>query len=140
MRTEEQVKDITRRERGGSWLLWFGVLTGPIAWFTHMSVNYSLEEWFACSPATQTPGEVLGLGVREFAAVLTAVLAAITIAALVVSIRCWRKGRAVPASGNTPDRAQWMAIAGIMNSVLYLIIILFGFAPSLILGVCQGPP
>jgi hypothetical protein len=130
---------ISRDETRGSWLLWFAVLTGPVAWALHLTINYSLEEWFACSPGTQTRGEILGFGVHAVALIVNAILLGATIAAGLVAISCWRKVRADRDEGDI-TRAGWMALAGIMNSVLYLIIIAFGFAPPLILGVCEVMP
>lgn len=132
-------EQITRGESRGSWLLWIAVLTGPLAWLLHLSVNYSLEEWFACSPATQTPGEILGLSVDTVALVVNALLAAATLGALLVAVSCWNKLRS-KRNGDDITRAGWMALAGIMNSVLYLIIILFGFAPPFVLGICEVTP
>jgi hypothetical protein len=130
---------ITREETRGSWLLWFAVLTGPLAWALHLTINYSLEEWFACSPATQTRGQILGVGVDVVALLVNAVLLLATIAAGLVAVSCWRQVRTDRDEGDI-TRAGWMALAGIMNSVLYLIIIVFGFAPPLILGVCEVTP
>ncbi len=135
---QEVVRQITRRESSGSALLWFGLLGGPLAWTLELVVNYSLEEWFACSPATTSPGLVLGIGVRNFALVVTGALAAVTVLAGAVSIKCYRGTG--PPNGSSAGRAGWMALAGIMNSVLYLILIVASFAPPAILGVCESSP
>jgi hypothetical protein len=121
-----------------SGLLWFGVLGGPVAWTTQLIVNYSLEEWFACAPSTTAPGEVLGLEVPTAALIVSAALTAIAVAAGIVSVRCYRDIR-----GNGDEvvtRQRWMALAGIMNSVLYLIVILASFGPPLLLEVCKVSP
>jgi hypothetical protein len=131
-------EEITRRETSGSAALWFAVLGAPLAWITHLAVSYSLEEWFACSPSNSQPGEVLGLDVRTVALIVTAALALVAVAAGVTAMSCLRKIRAAGDEGNR--RPRWMAIAGIMNSVLYLLIILVGIAPALILDVCQRSP
>ena len=65
MSIDQDVRDITRRESRGSRALWFGVLGSPVAWLGHLLLNYSLEEWFACSPATTDRGEILGFSVDE---------------------------------------------------------------------------
>jgi hypothetical protein len=135
----DAAKQITREETRGSWLLWIAVLTGPTAWLLHLSINYSLEEWFACSPATQTRGQILGIGVDTVALLVNAVLVVATIVAGLIAVSCWRKLRST-REGNDITRPGWMALAGIMNSVLYLIIIVLGFAPPLILGVCEVTP
>ena len=119
-------------------LLWFGVLGGPVAWTTQLIVNYSLEEWFACAPSTTAQGEVLGLEVPTTALIVSAALTAIALAAGIVSVRCYRS---IQANGDeVATRQKWMALAGIMNSVLYLIVILASFGPPLLLDVCEVSP
>ena len=137
MRDAAVAKGISRREGRGSALLWFGVLGGPIAWFTQLALNYSIEEWFACSPGTGTRGIVLGFEVPSVAFAVTGALAAIALVAGIVSASCYRRIR---NDDEISSRARWMALAGIMNSVLYFIIILASFGPPAILGVCEGSP
>lgn len=131
-------KEISRRESIGSVSLWFAVLGAPLAWITHLAVSYSLEEWFACSPSTSEAGEILGLDVRTMALIITAALALVALAAGVAAVSCLRKITGSEDDGNS--RPRWMAIVGIMNSTLYLFIILAGIAPPLILNACQRSP
>ena len=122
----------------GSAALWFGVLGGPVAWSTQLVVNYSLEEWFACAPSTTAQGEVLGLQVPTAALIVSTALTMIAVAAGVVSVLCYRSMRA--DGDEVATRERWMALAGIMNSVLYLIVILASFGPPLLLDVCEVSP
>ena len=117
--------------------LWFGLLAAPIAWMTQLVATYSLEEWFACAPATLDRGQVLGIGVRPFAIGLTIVFGVIALAGGVVAIRSLRT---INESNDPSGRARWMAYAGILNTALYLIIILANVAPPLILQVCEVSP
>ena len=120
-------------------LLWFGVLGAPAAWALQLTLNYSLEEWFACAPSTTATGEVFGYGVPTVALVVSSILGAVAVAAGLVSLSCYRK----IANGDADEistRARWMALAGIMNSVLYLIIIVASFGPPLLLDVCEVSP
>jgi hypothetical protein len=55
-----------------------------------------------------------------------------------VAWSCYRKIRADGDEATT--RARWMALAGIMNSILYLIVILASFGPPLLLDVCEVSP
>lgn len=126
--------EVTRRESTGSVLLWFGVLGAPAAWTFQLMLNYSLEEWFACSPASQTRGLVLGVDVDVVATVITATLAVVGVLAGLVSLRCLRRIKSVGEDGG---RARWMAIAGVMNSLLYTLIILFSFVVPVVLGTCE---
>jgi hypothetical protein len=132
-------EEITRRESTGSMRLWFGVLAAPIAWVVQLLVNYSLEEWFACAPSTEAEGEILGLSVGSLALLVTTVLAAVAVVGLLVSLGCRRalaKEDALPGI----QRARWMAVAGIFNSILYLALIVASYGPPLLLGVCETSP
>lgn len=131
---ETTARDISRRESTGSALLWFGVLGAPAAWTVQLLLNYSLEEWFACSPATQTRGVILGLEVDVVATIITVALAGVAVLAGAVSIRCLRSN---DLRGRSEGRVRWMAIAGIMNSVLYLITIVVALFVPAILGTCE---
>lgn len=133
----ERSELITREESRGSAALWFGVLGAPIAWVFHMTIGYSLEEWFACSPSTSSPGEILGVDVRAWAIGITVVFAAVALAAGLVAARCWRRAK---EDGGTGGRARWMGMVGVMNSALYLVIILGGLGPALLLSVCEASP
>jgi hypothetical protein len=111
--------------------LWFAVLTGPVLWVVELYVNYQWEEVLACSPAATDPGTVLGIGVRTWILLVNAVATAGTLAALAVALRCYRR---------TGDEvAHWMALAGIINSVLFLFLIVVGYAPAIMLRPCQLP-
>lgn len=122
-----------------SWLLWFGALGGPVAWTVQLILNYSLEEWFACSPSATDRGEVVGLEVPTAAIVTSSLLSVIAVAAGLVAFSCYRKIGAQP-DDEVSSRARWMALAGIMNSILYLIVIAASFGPPLLLDVCEASP
>ena len=118
--------------------LWFGVLGAPAAWTVQLIVNYSLEEWFACAPSTTTRGQVAGAEVPAVAVAVSGVLTVVALAAGLVAWSCYRRIRADGDEATT--RARWMALAGIMNSILYLIVILASFGPPLLLDVCEVSP
>jgi hypothetical protein len=139
MSVDVRAEEITSRERAGSWRLWFGLLAAPIAWTIELIVNYSLEEWFACAPSTRDEGRVLGLSVDTVAVLITSVLAAVALAGLLVSLAC-RRGLQETDDGHIDQRARWMALAGIFNSVLYLVIILVSFGPPALLDACRTSP
>jgi hypothetical protein len=111
--------------------LWFAVLTGPVLWVVELYVNYQWEEVLACSPATRDLGAVLGIGVRTWILLVNTVATAGTLAALAVALRCYRRTRG--------EVAHWMAFAGVVNSVLFLFLIVVGYAPALMLRPCQLP-
>ena len=128
---------ISRAESFGSWVLWAGVLTGPIAWAVQLVVGYGLEE-IACAPAAQERGEIAGVGVEVIIVALGLVLLAATAASGLGALRCLRTAH---ADDETPGaRASWMAIAGVMTSILFVIVIGAGTAPPLLLDVCAPTP
>jgi hypothetical protein len=122
--------------------LWFGVLAAPILWAVQLGINYQWEEFFACSPSVTHRGVVLGIDVRSWVVIVNVVVTAGALAALATSIRCWRRTSVVPVVGvseHRRDTAHWMALAGIANSVLFLLMIVAGFGPAVILKTCQTP-
>lgn len=139
MSVDSAVEQVTRRESRGSFVLWFGVLGSPLAWMTQLVVNYSLEEWFACAPAVTDRGEILGIPVDLFAVVVTTALGAVALASLGSAIACSRRLRST-GDLDPERRARWMALAGILNGVLYSAAIFIGYGVPAILGVCETTP
>jgi hypothetical protein len=129
----------------GSKSLWFPVLAGPLLWFGQLNVNYQWEEMEACSPSNpHHSGLVLGLDVRTWVFLVNAAVAVVTLAALATAIRSWRRTSIVPAGGvstteHRRDVAHWLALAGMANSILFLLLIVTGFGPAVILKRCQTP-
>lgn len=111
--------------------LWFAVLAGPLLWAVQIYVNYQWEEVLACSPAASDPGQVLGIDVRTWIVLVNTVTTAGTVAALAVAWHCYRRTR--------DDVAHWMAFAGVANSVLFLFLIVVGYAPAIMLTPCRTP-
>ena len=133
-RVEERIRAVSRAEGRGSALLWFGVLAGPAAWSVEMIVGYGVEE-IACS--TGSVGQELeGVGVEPIIVALTLFLGAVTAAAGLLAFGCLRRHRAAREAG-AGERAEWMAIAGIATSAIFLVMILVNFFSVAILGVCE---
>jgi hypothetical protein len=133
------VDDPPREASRRSLLLSAGVLVPPAAWAVGLFALYMLEDFIACTPAAELPGIILGFGVRSIALFLTALLAAATAGAGVTSLVLLLKMRSDPVRSTGATRERWMAVAGIMNSVLFLSIILLNLVPPLLLGACQEP-
>ncbi|HWL65822.1 MAG TPA: hypothetical protein VNP73_07600 [Actinomycetota bacterium] len=129
---------VSRAEGRGSVALWFGVLGAPIAWVIQLLLDYSLEEWWACSPATSTVGRVVGLPVGTAALLVSGLLTIVAVVAGLVSVRCYKK--ISKRTDEASSRALWMALAGIMNSILYLGLLIASFAPPILLGTCESSP
>ena len=148
---EEAGEAISKDERRGSLALWFAVLGSPLAWVGHLGVNYSLEEWFACSESAHHPGEILGVDVKTVSLTFNSAMVGVALLSGLVALRCWRKLKAAGGDENGGEgaegdgderleRARWMAFAGIVEAALFLGIILLGYLPSLMIDVCETTP
>ena len=141
---EEAAEEISKEERRGSIALWFAVLGSPLAWFGHLGVNYSLEEWFACSESAHHEGEILGVGVKTVSLLFNSAMVALAVASGLVALNCWRKLKGQDGDdengSDEMERARWMAFAGIVEASLFLGIILLGYLPSLMIDVCETTP
>jgi len=131
----------TREVSGGpsqNLLLWVGMVLPATAWMIQLFALYMLEDFISCTPGSRTPGVILGLGVRPLALLITVVLGGTTAAAGLASLRIWR-GTGASAQEDDPGRVRWMALAGMMSSILFLLIIVIKVVPPLLIGVCQAP-
>jgi hypothetical protein len=137
--TDEDARTITVDESRRSAALWFGVLGSPAAWAGHLFLNYSLEEWFACAPSTTDRGQILGFGAATVSVVLNSAMALLAAAAGLVALASWRRLRRV-TDGDTIQREQWMAFAGVVEGALFLAIILLGYLPPVVLRTCTTTP
>jgi hypothetical protein len=115
------------KEGAGPWALWAGVLAGPLAMLIQLQVNYALVLW-AC-----------GAG-REWALHLTALLAlVVTVAGGWLS---WRNRRRTGAgwedegAGVIP-RSRFMAVVGVLASVLFALVIVAQWIPIFVYGPCD---
>ena len=118
------------------------MLGSPIAWVGHLGVNYSLEEWFACSESAHDKGEILGVGVKTFTVVFNSAMVMVAVLSGLAAYGCWKKLRRQGGDevDDTLERARWMAFAGIVEAALFLSIILLGYLPALTLDVCETTP
>ena len=141
---EEAAEEISKDERRRSVTLWFGVLGSPLAWVGHLGVNYSLEEWFACSESAHEQGEILGVGVKTVSVLFNTAMLTLALLSALAAYTCWKKLRGQSGDDQNGDdqmeRARWMAFAGIVEGTLFLGIILLGYLPALTLDVCETVP
>ena len=141
---EEAGEAISKDERRGSLALWFAVLGSPLAWVGHLGVNYSLEEWFACSDSAHHQGEILGVGVKTVSITFNSAMLAVAVLSGLVALHCRRKLRDHNGDEQSGDdhmeRARWMAFAGVVEAALFVGIILLGYLPSLMIDVCETTP
>jgi hypothetical protein len=139
MTIDQHVRDITRQESRGSTALWFAVLGSPLAWGGHLLLNYSLEEWFACSPSATDRGEILGFTVDQVSWTLNSVMVLTAAAAGLTALASWRKLKRA-SDGDSLERCQWMAFAGMVEGAIFVGAILLGYLPPLLLDTCAVSP
>ena len=119
--------------------LWVGVLAAPAAWLVMEMVGYYLAAR-SCEPGT---GGVPLLGTahpRVTQVIMDGGAVIIALIGLTTAIQCWR---ALPQPGRdaTPElgRARFMALVGVLTSVLFLGgILMFGLPPFFVNACSQA--
>jgi hypothetical protein len=111
---------------GGKAALWFGVLAGPLGWFLHLAVSYSLVI-YACTSGNTWPHHVvtlLALGLPG--------------AGLWLAWGSWRRVRRL--AGCDADvalrRSEFLSLTGVALSGYFLLVVLVAEAPNLVYGPC----
>jgi uncharacterized membrane protein len=112
-------------------VLWFAVLGAPGAYVVQLGLGYWLVE-AACSPA----GEEWGISLSAWAIVITALAAAVAVAAGFTSVWLFRRhgDRHDPPP---PGRVAFLAAVGMTVSVLFLALIVMTGAGALTFHVCN---
>ena len=107
--------------------LWTGILAGPVAWLLQMQTSYALVPW-ACAT-----GHVFVLHLVTLAGLLIAAAGAW------LAWRDWRRfGKEWPKGKGGPQmRRRFMAVLGLLTSVMFFLVILAQGIPSFILNPCQ---
>src|SRR4051812_45535055 len=107
--------------------LWAGILAGPIAWFLQMQVSYALVPW-ACAT-----GHLIVLHLLTLGGLLIAAAGALT------AWREWQRlGREWPKGAGGPQaRSRFMAVLGLLASIMFFLVILAQGIPSFLLNPCQ---
>lgn len=118
--------------------LWFGVFAGPIAWIVQFTFGYVLEDT-VCSPASQSE-KVAGIPIDSLYLAGTLALALVTATAGLVAYRGYRSLSGPDPGSKVAERARWMALAGLLVSVLFLVIIVLAFASITMVGFCEISP
>lgn len=123
---ERQPHPSPHRHRVLRWALWFGLLGAPAAWSLQELVNVSLAG-HACYPHDAPLAISLWPQLGSILVLIEAVALIICIAAGLVAFASWRQscdekpGDAHQLLGGGDGRTRFMAMAGIMTSVLFLI-------------------
>jgi hypothetical protein len=117
---------------GRVFLLWCGVLAGPVVWLVLLETNYVLS-YVACE-RRQTWFLHLGTAIAVGLVALAGFLA-------------WRAGHAPMDVHESPTepvgpgtsalRARWMALFAAVNSIWFIIVIVAMALPVVVLRTCQ---
>lgn len=119
-------------EGPGSVRLWAGVTVGPLAWVAQLVLDWGLSEVIACAPATEPPPTILGVSLPTALLIVTLVLFTATV---VSGLGAWAHLRTSERAGISGVE-RFLAVAGIMTSVLFAIVIAAGFLPIYLTEGC----
>ena len=110
------------------WTLWFGVLAPPTAWAGHLSIEYFLVT-LQCQLTTPAA--------KTLIYVVWPILVVIGPLGGVVSYFSWRKLQGLPENPAV-NRARFMAVSGMLLSVLFAIGLAFATVPIFVLDHCRA--
>lgn len=117
--------------------LWFGFSAAAAAWAVHGFV-WEMITSQSCQNGAGNWGPFSPAGVRWLLAGVTAILLAVAIYAGVTSFHNWqhlsRQRDLLHAEGR--GREQFMAIGGVLISILFSIGIIWAGLPLIMLGIC----
>jgi hypothetical protein len=126
---------IVQPKSKGSFTLWFAVAAPPLLWITQLGVGGELPE-VACSPGYE-PNNILGLGIRTFLVIASAVLALPVVASVIMSFRNLRALDAIPVRSHREERGHFMALLGLVSSSFFLLLMVVSAIAVLFFGLCQ---
>jgi hypothetical protein len=106
--------------------LWLAIVIGPLAWLVYLETAYALVPW-ACRRPTGGMIALLAAGVLALA---------LSTAGLVSAWQAWRRTNDA-AVGTVSGRARFMALTGIGTSALFVLIVVAGMLPLLLLSPCS---
>ena len=102
--------------------LWLAIVIGPLAWLVYLTTAYALVPW-ACRRPTGGLITLLAAGV---------VALALSTAGLVTAWQAWRH-----AADGAAARTRFMALTGIGTSALFVLVVVAGMLPLLLLSPCS---
>jgi hypothetical protein len=121
--------------------LWFGLFGAPAAWAVMFMVSYGMSAHF-CYPQDMPLSTSTFGGLRVVLGVV--MLAAIVVAAAAagIALKSWRATSndavgILQALEMREGRAHWMALGGVLVSVLFLFLILLSGVPVLLVPPCS---
>ena len=129
-RSDDSSTQEVKEERGhavGLLWLWAGVLLAPLAFLSHLQVNYTLTQKLCPS------GRTLPLHV------MTLVFLLITVLGCLIAWRSWRRaGKGLPdESEGEQTPGKFLGVVGMMLGFLSFLIIVAQWIPQFIFNPCQ---
>ena len=124
--SKAQANEDQRRSVGLLWL-WAGVLVAPMAFLSHMQVNYTLTQKLC-------PG-----GRTVLLHLVTLLFLLVTAGCVLIAWRSWqRAGKGLPdESDDKQTRNRFLAVVGMMISALSFLIIVAQWIPQFVFNPCQ---
>ncbi len=135
------------------WLLWFGFLGAPLAWTFQTLANTAVAS-HGCYPQLFPLDKPATGGMRGILFVISIVAIVVGVAALAVSFSTWRrtKGEHQEKSGEGArqhnhstaaletgeGRTRFMALSGVLTSIVFLIVIIAHTAAVFTVIPCGG--
>ncbi len=107
--------------------LWTSILAGPIVWLLSFEANFALAPW-ACIFQAKLALYIVSL----IALILSAASGALAWAQWTQLGREWPD-----QAGTVISRARIMAVAGVLLSTMFCIVIIAQAIPEIVLGACQ---
>jgi hypothetical protein len=121
----------TQPPRRPGWL-WYGVLAAPLAWATVIGAGYFLQD-AGCPPASS--GDIGGVSVSAISVAVVIICALIAAVGALVALR---EIRLTTSTEDRRGRAQFMAVAGLLGSLLFLLAIVLSGIAFIPLSSCSA--
>jgi hypothetical protein len=130
--------------------LWFGLYGGPLAWTVQTLVNLPIAA-HGCFPRLEPLSSPITGGLRSVVVGVSIIALAVCVAAAVVAFRSWRRTREENQSGAGSARAhapanalaetgegrtRFMALAGLLTSGTFLVVILVHLISIFLVSPC----
>lgn len=122
-------------------LLWFGLLGAPLAWSLQLLIGYAFSA-NRCFPGTQLQLHTPTTGINTALVVMTVVALLIAAAAGVTAWRSWKAthheegGKEEEALEVGEGRTRFMALSGMLLSVLFGLAVFFSGLSPFVVPAC----
>ena len=131
------------RDRVGGWLIGFGLFGAPAAWSVQSLLDVGLSG-YACYPKDEPLATPIwsGLGIALASANVVALL--VCVAAGIVAFVAWRRsgderpGNAHHLLESGDGRTRFLALAGVLTSVLFVVAVAFETVQTFVGVPCRG--